>query len=309
MTVSRPVISVGNLAMGGRGKTPVVAEVARLLVAAGERPAILSRGYGRERREDGVVIVSDGRHQRADVARSGDEPRMLATLVPRAAVLVGEIRAEAAVIAERNLDATVHILDDGFQHRSIERNVDIVLVAPDDLAGRPLPFGRLRSPVSSLRRAHAVIVDGTEVGGVLEKVRRHIDPTRTAIFRLDRRIGSPQPLEPSRPWPDTRGPVVALCGIARPARFQRALEAAGWMVTRLIAMRDHHAYTHSDLARVARAVHDTQATAVVTTTKDAVRLLPLRPFPVPVAAIPLDISIEPQGAFEAWLIRSLREVA
>ncbi len=102
--------------MGGRGKTPVVAYVARLLVEAGERPAILSRGYGRRRQEDGVVVVSDGRHLLADLDRSGDEPLMLARTVPGAAVLVCERRALAGALAERRFGATVHVLDDGFQH-------------------------------------------------------------------------------------------------------------------------------------------------------------------------------------------------
>ncbi len=139
--------------MGGRGKTPLAALVARLLVAAGERPAILSRGYGRRTREDGVVIVSDGTHMLADLDRSGDEPLMLARAVPGAAVLVCEQRAIAAALARRVLGATVLVLDDGFQHRSMRRDLDLVVVAPEDLRGRRAPFGRLReSPVRLARR-------------------------------------------------------------------------------------------------------------------------------------------------------------
>ncbi|HVT49144.1 MAG TPA: tetraacyldisaccharide 4'-kinase, partial [Vicinamibacterales bacterium] len=116
--------------MGGRGKTPVVALLARLLAARGEQPAILSRGYRRRRPEPGVVIVSDGRRLGADLDRSGDEPLMLARLAPSAAVLVCDVRATAAAVAETTLGATVHLLDDGFQHRAMARDIDIVLVTP-----------------------------------------------------------------------------------------------------------------------------------------------------------------------------------
>ena len=156
---SRPVISVGNLAMGGRGKTPTVAAVAQLLVDAGERPAILSRGYGRRAPIDDVVVVSDGTHVLADLDRSGDEPLMLARTVPGAAVLVCDVRAAAAALAEARYNVTVHLLDDGFQHRSLKRDVDIVVVRPEDLRGRRVPFGRLRSSPRALARAGAVLVD------------------------------------------------------------------------------------------------------------------------------------------------------
>ena len=147
-----PVVSVGNIAMGGRGKTPLVALVAGLLVAAGERPAILSRGYGRRIREDGVVIVSDGTHVSADLDRSGDEPLMLARAVPGAAVLVCDQRAIAAALAERVLGATVHVLDDGFQHRSMRRDLDIVAMAPQDLGiGACRSAGLRQSPARSVR--------------------------------------------------------------------------------------------------------------------------------------------------------------
>ena len=150
-----PVISVGNLAMGGRGKTPVVAHLARLLLDAGERPAILSRGYGRRRPEDGVVIVSDGTHLCADLDRSGDEPLMLARAIRGAAVLVCDVRALARTLAERALGATVHVLDDGFQHRQLGRDVDIVIIAPEDLQRPPpavRPAARARVGARARRR-------------------------------------------------------------------------------------------------------------------------------------------------------------
>lgn len=308
----RPVISVGNLAMGGRGKTPVVAQIARWLVEAGERPAILSRGYKRRRPEDGVVIVSDGVRMRADIDRSGDEPLMLARQVPGAAVLVCDVRTLAAAVAERVLGATVHILDDGFQHTAMPRDLDVVLVAPADLTDRRLPFGRLRSPVRSLARADAVIVDGFAPDDVIAAIRTHAPPDRTALFALTRQLGTPV-------WIDAVAsenaagvarsePVVAVAGIASPERFVRALEGAGYRVARTVAFRDHHVYRRRDIDAIAVAVRESRAQAVLTTEKDAVRLLPLRPLPIPVAAVPLEISIEPGTRFREWLMAKWAEV-
>ena len=302
-----PVISVGNLAMGGRGKTPVVALVTRQLLAAGEHPAILSRGYGRRRREDGVVIVSDGRRRLADLDRSGDEPLMLARMLPGAAVLVCEVRAIAARLAETTLGVSVHVLDDGFQHTSLARDTDIVIVAPADLRDRRLPFGRLRSPVKALARAHAVLIDGADDPAIRQAIEDAAAPATPAVFTLRRSLGAPVAVEPERPWPDGRGSVGALAGIAEPDRFARGLRGAGWEVVHTAAFGDHHRYRRRDLDDVADAVARTGAAGVLTTTKDAVRLLPLRPLPMLVAAVPLEVTIEPAEVFADWLQTRLRE--
>jgi tetraacyldisaccharide 4'-kinase len=172
--LARPVISIGNISMGGRGKTPLAGLVARLLVEAGERPAILSRGYGRAIVDEGVTVVSDGRalpdgsadmSRLADLAHSGDEPLMLARAVPGAAVLVCDERALAGTLAETALGCTVHILDDGFQHHQLRRDVDIVLVAPEDFSEKVMPFGRLREPIDALNCADAILIDGKGAKG------------------------------------------------------------------------------------------------------------------------------------------------
>ena len=219
----RPVISVGNISLGGTGKTPVTALIARWLIEAGERPAVLSRGYGRAMVEHGVVVVSDGRHLLADLDRAGDEPLMLAREAPGARVLVCEQRALAGALAERALDATVHVLDDGFQHLQLARDIDLVVTNAQDLAGRPLPFGRLREPVSALQAADAVIFDG--------------DPPNASYFTLRRTLGAPSVVgcgvlsaecrvpgaECQVPSAECRvGKCVALAGIARPEQIGRA---------------------------------------------------------------------------------------
>lgn len=304
-----PIVSIGNISMGGRGKTPVVHLVTRWLIEAGERPAILSRGYGRRTREPGVVIVSDGTHLLADLDRSGDEPLMLARALPGAAVLVCEVRATAAALAERALGCTVHVLDDGFQH-PIARDVDVVLVAPDDLNGRRLPFGRLREPVSALSRAAAVVVDD---GGASDDAREattraiaRVAP-QAKVFRLARQLGEVRPFDSAAVGRLAQGrPVVALAGIANPERFARALVDAGWIVADVVAFPDHHRYRARDLRRASDIARAHDAAAILTTEKDGVRLRPLRPLqtPVPVGIVPLAVRVEPD--MRPWLLERIR---
>lgn len=298
-----PVISIGNIALGGRGKTPLVALVASILMAHGERPAILSRGYHRRRHEEGVVVVSDGLAILADVDRSGDEPLMLAERLPGAAVLVSDIRTTAGALAERVFGASVHILDDGFQHRALARDVDVVVVAPEDLAGRRLPFGRLREDPRALLRADAVIVDAPAGDPRPLEVPWSAD---TRLFRMRRVIGSPDVVGGASVTLNRSLPVVAVAGIARPERFRAALEADGWRVGRVMPFRDHHAFTTADTASMVRAARDIGAQAIVTTAKDAVRLRPLGALPVPLAVIPLDVVIEPPDGFRTWLLDRVR---
>jgi tetraacyldisaccharide 4'-kinase len=307
-TRSMPVVGVGNLAMGGRAKTPVAAHIAEWLVARGERPAILSRGYARENPTDEVVVVSDGRHQLADLARSGDEPLLLARRVPGARVLVHPVRARAAAYAEAHLSATVHVLDDGFQHRSLVRDIDIVIVRPEDLRGRRMPFGRLRSPVSALGRAHAVIVDGATLDEAERSLAGIVDRARTRVFTLERSVGEPWWVDghaDQAERPAHMAPVVVVAAIAGPEQFVRALADTGWSVADLVAFPDHHAFSRRDIARVNAAVGASGSAGVVTTEKDAMRLLPLRPLPWPVAAVPLRVTVAPAAAFDAWLAEQL----
>jgi tetraacyldisaccharide 4'-kinase len=292
------VISVGNLAMGGRGKTPLTAHVARLLIAAGERPAILSRGYGRREVEDGVTVVSDGAAIVADLDRSGDEPLMLARALPGAIVLVCDQRAIAAALAEHVFHASVLILDDGFQHRAVARDVDLVLVAEEDLRGRPMPFGRLREPVSALRRADALIADGEpEAMAALG----HGGPT----FRLERHLGPAFSLDPAQPLLSEVREVLAVAGIAQPERFFSALPGRGWQVAKTLAFPDHHHYTRQDIQRIVDAARAAGVTAMVTTAKDAVRLDAWRPLPLAVGVVPLEVAVEPAAEFRPWLFGRL----
>ena len=298
----RPVISIGNLSMGGRGKTPLVAHVARLLLAAGERPAILSRGYARADRADGVVVVSDGDHLQADVDRAGDEPFMLARQLPGVAVLVAEDRALAGRLAEYAFGVTVHVLDDGFQHLQLARDADIVIVAPEDLGGTPMPFGRLREPVAALASADAIVATDDPNDIVARYTHASGGPT---VFRMTRGVGDSVPIDGGAPV-TSPGPAVVFSGIASPQRFLKALEDAGWVIHASFKFADHHRYQPRDLDAIAAAAQSAPGSQVLTTEKDAMRLLALRPLPVPVASVPLTVRIEPANEFQSWLIERVR---
>jgi tetraacyldisaccharide 4'-kinase len=309
--LDRPVISVGNLSVGGSGKTPVVAALARLLVTMGHRPAILSRGYARRRNVDGVVVVSDGERVLEPVEHSGDEPQMLARALPGVPVLVCPERHLAGRLAERQLGCTVLLLDDGFQHLVLGREVDLLIMPASDLDDAVLPSGRLREPLDSASAADGILVPGSDED--VERVAAAFD--RMPVFRVSnhyeplqhtpgasedalphRRGGSLDPPEQSiADQPGAR--VVAVAGIARPARFFNALRAQGYEVVRELAFRDHHWYTTNDLERVTEAVRATGADLVVTTAKDAVRL----PRQTAWAVLPMTATIEPPDRFAAWL--------
>ncbi len=197
--LNRPVVSVGNVAVGGSGKTPLVAHLACLLQDAGHRPAILTRGYARARPSDGVTVVSDGDRLLADLDRAGDEPLMLARRLPGVPVLVSSDRYLSGRLAERRFGCSVHLLDDGFQHFQLERDTDLVVVSGADLL-RPatLPFGRLREPIDVVREASAVIladVDPAEEDAAAEALRALGVGT---AFRLARESGAPQPVDRGR---------------------------------------------------------------------------------------------------------------
>jgi len=293
-----PVISVGNLASGGSGKTPVVAALARLLLARGERPAVLTRGYGRRVHAEGVVVVSDGARVLAPVERSGDEAQLLAHALDGVAVLVCADRSLAGAFAERTFGTTVSLLDDGFQHVQLERDVDLVLVSPSDLREGVLPSGHLREPFAAARFADAVLVTGpAEDITAVARACGH-----ESAFHVVPRYGPPQ--LKSRPLAGLPRCAIAVAGIARPERFFHALGSLGWNIARNLTYRDHHWYTARDIEDIARAAREAAADAVVTTGKDAVRL-PGSIGGVPVLVLPMEVDIEPVGVFESWLLERL----
>ena len=289
-----PVISIGNIAAGGRGKTPFTAAVARILMDLGERPAVLSRGYARTQHDDGVVVVRDASDIRADVARAGDEPFMLARQLPGAIVMSSPDRYLAGRIAEHHLGATVHLLDDGFQHFQLDRDADIVLVSREDVSGAStFPRGRLREPADVLIAADAVVTLDEDV------LLPDLDAPQ---FRARRAVGEAV-FEPAAAF--SSRVVFAFAGVAAPQPFISSLPDAGWTVAGTRIFADHHAYSAHDLDGLVAAARAANAAALLTTEKDYVRLLPYRPFAIPVGWVPLTMEPEPREEFRQWLVSSI----
>ena len=302
--LARPVVSVGNLRVGGTGKTPIVAHLARLLLASGERPAVLTRGYGRRRVEDGVTVVSDGHQVLAGLDAAGDEPLMLARMVPGAVVLVGADRYLAGRLAERRFGSTVHLLDDGFQHVALERDVDLLLVSEDDLQDQPLPAGRLREGLSAAVAADAALVNAG-YDAAAQRIGRALG--LATVFRVTRVIGAPRRLAGERDSVvvPSASRVFVVTGIARPDRFVADISSTGWEIAGVMEFRDHHVFGQRDIARITAAARAASAAMVLTTEKDAVRLMACDLGDLPIASVPLNVGIEPAEGFRDWLLARL----
>lgn len=303
--LARPVVSVGNLRVGGSGKTPVVEYLARLLLACGERPVILTRGYARRVVLDGVTVVSDGSAVLADLGAAGDEPLMLARALPCVPVLVGADRYLSGTLAERRLGATVHLLDDGFQYVELERTVDLLMIDEEDVTDRPLPFGRLREPIQAASAADAALVTaGYDTAA--ERIGRAANVP--LVFRVTRAIGPPRGIAmPRDPVVVPAGSrVFVVAGIARPDRFVADVAAAGWEIAGTLMFADHHRFTARDVKRIEIAALGARSAIILTTEKDAVRLAPLQLDGLPIASVPLVTAIEPSERFRDWLLTRLR---
>jgi tetraacyldisaccharide 4'-kinase len=273
-----PVVSIGNLSVGGSGKTPSVILLGELFVQRGIAFDVLSRGYGRK--TTGVAVVNpDG-----SAADFGDEPLLIARRLG-VDVVVGEDRYQAGVLAEKRWGPRLHLLDDGFQHRRLARDFDIVLVSSRDAQDFLLPTGRLREPLSSLSRADAVVLTNDDSPDGLGL-------TTQLLWRVRRGIVPPK----------TPEPCFAFCGIGRPETFFTQLQAAEVVVTGTRTFRDHHRYTEADVQQLLRLRQQSGAPAFVTTEKDAINvgehLQTLRPVHVVPVRMQMD---DPDAALDAML--------
>jgi tetraacyldisaccharide 4'-kinase len=302
--LDRPVISVGNLVVGGSGKTPVVASIAELLRQSGERPAILSRGYGRRSAGEAVVIVSDGTRVLVPATVSGDEPQMLARALTGIPIVVSAERYEAGLVAQEQFGATVMILDDGFQHLRLARDIDLLVVSAEDLGQRVLPAGTLRESLTAARSADALLVPGATQDAVEVSARLGV----AQKFTVGAHYGAPRSVRPYGVPLTMRidGPVMAVAGIARPQRFFGALRDSGFSIAREIVFRDHHWFDERDLARIDAQAQAAGARVVMTTEKDAVRIGTLAAA-TPWAYLPMRVSIQPAGQFASWLTARLAQ--
>lgn len=274
------VVSIGNLTAGGSGKTPFLIALGQLLQQRGIAFDVLSRGYGRASR--GVGLVDPDGSPRD----FGDEPLLIARKlgVP---VIIGEDRYAAGHLAEHRFGPQLHLLDDGFQHRQLARDFDIVLATAADSKDSLLPTGRLREPLSALSRAHAVVLtndlttDGLPLGN-------------QQVWRILRGIAAPAVKEP----------CFAFCGIARPERFFADLGSAGITLAGTMAFADHHVYTGSDIRRLLALRKRHSAAPLVTTEKDAINLAAFLPQLAPLHIVPVRVELQDaDAAIDALLER------
>jgi tetraacyldisaccharide 4'-kinase len=302
-----PVVSVGNLTVGGSGKTPFVAALARELLARGERVAVLSRGYGR-RSKSPFVLVSDGTRILASADDSGDEPLELARVVQGLAVAVGPDRAVAGRKLLEELGRHVLLLDDGFQHRRLRRDLDLVCFdAREPVASlRLLPRGRLREPLESLSRADAVVWTRWSEDAPSEELKGLVSRAVTELpaIRARERLLGFSPLDGSEALgPEYfRGcPVGVLLGVARPERVVESIPAE---VVFTAARRDHHPWDPAEVEALAEDAKRRGAVALLTTGKDAVKIASgPGTATIPLYAIRIDMEILDRAALGALLDR------
>lgn len=303
-----PVISIGNLTVGGTGKTPMTAMLCQKLQQRGLRVTILSRGHGGSTNDARVVSTPDGDILQ-DSADAGDEPVLLARLCPGVPVVVGKDRRLSGREALRNWPVDVFVLDDGFQFWQLARDLDIVLLdskLPFD-NGHPLPRGLLREPARHIRRAHMAVVtragrlDAAARAALAERVHGYApampiyfaDHVPAGFIPVDRR----EDQNTVELAPQT--PVVALSAIAQPDSFHRALiDAAGCRIARALTHPDHHRLTPADIADAQSAVVETRAKALVMTEKDAVKW-PIDRWTsdIPVYALRIGMQVENESEF------------
>lgn len=310
--LSVPVISIGNLTLGGTGKTPMVRYVSRLLQERGLRPAIVSRGYG-GKAGGPVNIVSDGVQPLLSPEMAGDEPFMLAEALPGVPVLTGHERARVARQAIRQFGADRIVMDDGFQHLAVRRDLDLVLFSAGTLLGngRVFPGGPLREPLSALGRAHGFVITGVDRGN------------RPGAEDFQRRLQGAFPEKPlfageylpAGIWHSRRDTVCTLAeargmevfafaGIANPDSFRQTLRQEGFSLAGFKEFKDHHGYTAQDVAALVAAARAHGARALITTEKDFVKL---RPFfgEFPILALTIELRMD-QG-FDLFLAERLGE--
>lgn len=268
--LARPVVSIGNISVGGSGKTPFVIALGQLLAGHGIAFDVLSRGYGRTSTEIAAVDAN------GSPAQFGDEPLLIARKL-QAPVIVGADRYQAGLLAEQKFSTKLHLLDDGFQHRRLHRDFDIVLLPAEDQEGSLLPTGRLREPLTALERADTVVLT--------DSPRRQ--PQAKSIWHARRVIELPA----------AAGKAISFSGIARPRQFIEGLKSSKLEIVGTLTFRDHHRYDQRDIDRLLDLKKQAHADSFITTEKDLINLGTLSPQLSPLLTAMLRIEFEsPQQA-------------
>jgi tetraacyldisaccharide 4'-kinase len=293
------VISVGNITVGGTGKTPLVAYIAKILAENGEKVCILTRGYGRENANE-RLLVSDGEKILANVKNAGDEPFELAEkLLGIASVLADKNRVSAGNRAIKNLGITAFILDDGFQHIQLKRDSDIVCIDATNPFGNGnlLPAGILREPLESLKRADAVVITRanlTETGNrkpenLLEEIKNFTD---APIFISRNRTNRKSKIEDRK--------CLAFCGLGNPENFFSQLRQDKINLVATKIFRDHHIYSQKDVDEIEQIAKENQAEVLLTTAKDAVKLRDLK-FELPLEIVESELIFDDSENFKQFI--------
>lgn len=300
--LSCPVVSVGNLTVGGTGKTPMVVYLARRLLVAGKKPAVVSRGY-RGASEKTGGIVSDTRRILLPAALAGDEPWLIASLLKGVPVVVGKDRCRAARIAQHAFSPDVILMDDGFQHLRLRRSLDLLLLdAADPFGnGRIFPRGVLREPIGAAARAHAIVL--TRSSGPEEPFSPELGKIRALdrkpIFRAVHEARLRGIAAPGADFSDARKPpsaapltamrVFAFSGIARNESFQESIRTLGGRLAGVKGFSDHHRYPAHERAALERAARRAGSDLIATTEKDFARLGGKNPFGMALAVVGVDL--------------------
>ncbi len=304
--LDRPVISVGNITAGGTGKTPLVEWVTRKIAASGKKVCILTRGYGRDNPER-MVIVSDGNAVLANPSEAGDEPFLLATnLLGLAAVISSADRIAAGREAIAQFGADCFVLDDGFQHLRLQRDLNIVTIDATNPwgGGHLLPYGRLREPLTGLSRADCVVITRTDqtndVPALREEIRRLTG--NAPIFASRMRPSHIRKLnEPFNKSPEP--PLAAFCAIGNPRSFFNQIEHE---VVLEKSFTDHHRYSQRDIDVLVEEAVRAGARSLITTAKDAVKLQPLS-FPLPCYVLEIEPQLENETELVQLILNSVKE--
>jgi len=308
--LNHPVVCVGNLTVGGSGKTPLVAALTQLLASRGFKPGILTRGYGRQFGSR-LIALAPGVQRDPDPREVGDEPALLARALPGVPMVICADRFRGGRFAEEHLGVNVHVLDDGFQHLGLRHDVDIVAldVTQPIFEDAMLPAGRLREPVSGLRRAHLMVLTrvGDEDTQRLEQ-RLHVVNSKLQIFRSRTELKGFVKIADSRILPVEAlppGPVFVFCGIGNPRAFFEDLRRWGLNVISARSFPDHHRYTENELANLDRSAIQSGAAALVTTEKDLMNLPENWQPEVPLFTCRIEAHFTGPTEFEESLLRLL----
>lgn len=301
--LDRPVISIGNITTGGTGKTPLVEWVAKTVASASKKVCILTRGYGREspRRH---VVVSDGETILVTPAEAGDEPYLLATnLLGTAAVICNADRISAGRYAIETLGTECFVLDDGFQHLQLARDLNIVTIDATNPwgGGQLLPYGRLREPISGLNRADCVVITRSDQVTNTRELHELSDQIRALIrgrplFQSNMRAVHA---------PVNTGPVAAFCAVGNPRSFFEELTRSGYEVVFQKTFTDHHWYTQGDIDELIADATRAGAKSLITTAKDAVKLRSLS-FSLPYHVFEIEIAIQDDEAFRDLILKAAK---